>query len=126
MATEKAERLKLIHIAGFVAVAIGLMWVYGSKEPPEVGQGVEVVESFDWEAASEARAAAVAYAGAVRLAQSGANVEGLELVTADTDDGDDYKITYRNAGQSITLFAERQCDRLDMEKLQRPSCWVWR
>ena len=53
-------------------------------------------------------------------------MEGLELVSADTDDGDSYRVKYRQGSQTITLFAERQCDRLDMEKLQRPACWAWR
>lgn len=120
------ENLKLIHIVGFVAVVIGLMWVYGSKDVPESKPGGEIVEGFDWDGIAEARAAAVAVAGAVRLAQSGQNVEGLELLSADTDDGDSYRVKYQQGSSTITLFAERQCDRMDMEQLQRPGCWIWR
>lgn len=120
------ENLKLIHIVGFVAVAIGLMWVYGGTDGPDSKPGGEVVEGFDWDGIAEARAAAVAVAGAVRLAQSGQNVEGLELVSADTDDGDSYRVKYQQGSSTITMFAERQCDRLDMEQLQRPGCWTWR
>ena len=120
------EKLKLIHILAFVAVVIGLMWVYGGAESPDSEPGSEMVEGFDWDGIAEARAAAVAYAGALRLAESGHNVEGLDLVSADTDDGDSYRVQYQQDSQTITLFAERQCDRLDMEKLQRPGCWIWR
>lgn len=120
------ENLKLIHIVGFVAVVIGLMWVYGGTDAPEGEPGGEITEGFDWDGVAEARAAAVAVAGAVRLAQSGHNIEGLDLVSADTEDGDIYRVQYEQGSQTITLFAERQCDRLDMEKLQRPGCWIWR
>ncbi len=121
MATKKEENFKLIHIVGFVVVVIGLMWVYGGNEAPGGKSAPETVEAFDWDSIAEARAAAVAYAGAAKL-----GISGLELVDSETDDGDSYRITYQKGGETFRLYADRICDRLDMEKLQRPGCWDWR